>query len=80
VWCVDGRGRGAYHLASPGNIECQTYQLQVNKLTQEKKSDLHLLRIVKIVLILLLQGGIQPVLRTKVRYAAGDTLAGFELE
>ena len=37
---------------------------------QDRKIDLHLLRVVKIVRVLLLQGGIQSILRTEVRYAA----------
>ena len=63
-------GQGAYHLASPGNIECRTYRLYVKKRIREKKSYPHLLRIIKVVLVLLLQGGIQPVFGAKIRYAA----------
>ena len=59
-----------YHLASPGSIECQTCGFNVKKRTRDRKWDLHLLRIVKIVLVLLLQGGIQSVLGAKVGYTA----------
>ena len=36
---------------------------------QDKKCDPHLLGIIKIVLILLLQGSVQPVLGAKIGYA-----------
>jgi len=61
---------GAYHLASPGSIECRTFQLGVRDRVQGKKSDPHLLGIIEIVFVLLLQGSIQAVLRTKIGYAA----------
>lgn len=79
MWCMYWGGQGAYRLASPGSIECQTYSLSVKERMHNKRSDLHLLRIVKIVLILLLQGGIQPVLGAKVGYAARDTLTDSQL-
>jgi len=51
----------------------------VRERTHDKKRDPHLLRIVKIVLVLLLQGGIQPVFGAKIRYPARDALTSSEL-
>ena len=68
--CMYRCRRGTYCLASPGSIEYQTYRLSVNKRLHEEENDLHLLRIVKIVLVILLQGSIQSILGAKVRYAA----------
>lgn len=67
---------GAYYLASPESSEYRTYWLCVRKPVHDKKRGLHLLRILKIVFVLLLQGGVQSILGAEVRYSTRDTLTG----